>query len=1219
MNILRLKKAGLFIFLLAAAFIQVATAQDFTFSIQPSSLTLVPGQSSSFVVTVTPFDGFTNQVTLSISNLPSGVTATFSPQTITSPPGTSLLTLNATTNAATGSFTLGLVATGGGITNYATSSVSVSFGLLPLCYGAFQGTITDATTGLPVPYATVNAGNNYATANASGQYLITNLALSGSDNQPAYYGVTAEQTNYYESTDYAYAVCDATNTVNVSILLEEEGTISGILTSQEGQPLSGVLITATYQYTYYATTDTNGAFQFTSLGLAQDNGAADYEVRTSPAGYWTVYSNTIVQANSNSVVDLVAVPICTSTVTGSAVYTSTGLPATNASVLVETTGDFYGTTDVHGNYTVSNVTLNTDNTPISAYVQVTAPGSCSGYIEVEISNCDTEVTAPVIMITCPAPPPTNYYGSITGHVYDLQTGLVITNADVGTYYGSAETDSNGLYLINNVLVGTTPTSSTTWAVYASALDYFESESNVVVTAGMTSTQNFYLLRVGYGAVDGTVFNASTGLPVPGAYVYVAGIQYVTGPTGQYATGLLQLGAGNVPTSEYISAQDTGYWSTSTNTTITNGITNIVNIEMIPVCQGATIIGNVVNALTQEPITNATVTVSSQYYYSTMTDSNGDFILTNITVGNNNSPIQTTLEASAPGYNPQSKTLTIFCDATISTEFGAPETVFGAIDGYVTNAITGQPLTNVFIGSSFGEATDTDTNGYYILHQAPLGANGSNRTWTVTAGPVVIGSITYPAQNKSVVVSSNMTNQLNFGFGQPPTELVVSATGNPSPVYVGSNLVYTITLTNSAASASDVVLADTLPPNVTFLYASITNNSAGTFTEPTLSNGVVTTTTTNFSSDSAVVLLITVSPTAAGILTNVVTVTSETPDVNPSGTNHSATVINPAIAPLVPLYADLSLTMSGAPNPVLVSNQLTYALNVSNLGPTNAPGVVLTDSFPANVTFSSVTLSQGTYSSTPAGLQWTIGALNDEGTASATIVVQPLLTGELTNTATVSILPSVPSVTDTNLANNTASVVTAVTALTLTNLSDNYGPNIFNPQTGLFQQTNTVTNLSGVAASAVRVSVLDLPSGVQLYNASGSSDGVPYVEYDQPVPPGGNVVFLLEYYESTRQPFLPTNFVVTIVAAVVVPTPTGTMLQLDRNPFLSEGQLTIEFASVPGHTYVVEYSSDMQTWLAAAPPIVAKNTRTVWVDAGPPVTESLPGSPGQRFYRIVQTN
>jgi uncharacterized repeat protein (TIGR01451 family) len=768
--------------------------------------------------------------------------------------------------------------------------------------------------------------------------------------------------------------------------------------------------------------------------------------------------------------------------------------------------------------------------------------------------------------------------------------------------------------MTNVLVGTDAVTNANYYAVAEANNYFDSESNVIVNANQTTTQNFNLLRIGNGAVQGTVLNAATGLPVSGVYVSIANAY--TGTNGQYASGPLALGSGNAPTYESFYAQETGYWTTYTNTTITNGLTNTVNIELIQVCTGATIVGNVVNALNQQPITNATISVSSQYLYAT-TDTNGNFILTNITVGNNNSPIETTLTATAPGFNPQSKTVTIFCDATISTEFGAPETAFGAIDGFVTNAVTGQVLTNVFIGSEFGEATTTETNGYYILNQAPLGAGGSNRTWTVTAGPVTINGINYPAQTKSVVVSSNMTNLLSFGFGQAPTTLAVSATGAPNPVAVGSNLLYTITLTNSVANAANVLLTDTLPPGVTFVDASLTNNPGGEFGAPILSNGLVTIAATNFSPDSAVVLLITVTPTVAGTLTNVATVTSTTPEINPANTDLTATVISPVIAGA--LYADVGLSMTGAPNPVLVSNQLTYTLTVTNFGPDSAPAVVLTDSLPANVTFFSASVSQGGYTLISNGVQWNIGALNNQSSASATVVILPLQTGQITNTATVSLIPEVPPVTDTNLANNTASNVTTVTAATLTNVSLQYGPIVFNPQTGLYQQTVQFNNLSGVTAAAVRVAVQDLSSTAVLYNATGTTNGVPYVEYNQPVVTGSNVVFLLEYYDSTRQPFVSTNFIATVVAAVTVPTPTGTYLQLDTAPFLSAGQLTIEFASVPGHTYVVQYSSDMVTWLTATPPIVAANTRTQWIDGGPPETESLPGAPGQRFYRIVQTN
>ena len=153
---------------------------------------------------------------------------------------------------------------------------------------------------------------------------------------------------------------------------------------------------------------------------------------------------------------------------------------------------------------------------------------------------------------------------------------------------------------------------------------------------------------------------------------------------------------------------------------------------------------------------------------------------------------------------------------------------------VTNAVTGQPLPGTFIGSQFGESTTTDSNGFYKLTQAPLGANNSSRTWTVTAIPT-----NFSAQTLSVTVSSNAVAVLNFGFGQPPTALDVVAAGAPDPVTVGSNLVYTITLSNSVTDAANVLLADTLPPGVTFVSAALSANPGGAFSEPVLTNGLVT--------------------------------------------------------------------------------------------------------------------------------------------------------------------------------------------------------------------------------------------------------------------------------------------------------------------------------------------------------------------------------------------
>jgi hypothetical protein len=146
-------------------------APDFTLTLQPSSLTLIPDQESSLIISITPLDGFATNVTLSAEGLPAGVTATFQPATLT-PPGTSVLTLNAATNATLGGFTLNVTGIGGGVSNTTSSSVTVNFGLLPVCTSAFTGQVTDAQTGLPVGNAVVTTGYLDGDTDSNGFYII---------------------------------------------------------------------------------------------------------------------------------------------------------------------------------------------------------------------------------------------------------------------------------------------------------------------------------------------------------------------------------------------------------------------------------------------------------------------------------------------------------------------------------------------------------------------------------------------------------------------------------------------------------------------------------------------------------------------------------------------------------------------------------------------------------------------------------------------------------------------------------------------------------------------------------------------------------------------------------------------------------------------------------------------------------------------------------------
>jgi len=66
-SLLNAKLAGSALMLALA---RAVCAQDFTLTLQPSALTLIPNEGASFVVSMTPLNGFTSQVELAVGALP---------------------------------------------------------------------------------------------------------------------------------------------------------------------------------------------------------------------------------------------------------------------------------------------------------------------------------------------------------------------------------------------------------------------------------------------------------------------------------------------------------------------------------------------------------------------------------------------------------------------------------------------------------------------------------------------------------------------------------------------------------------------------------------------------------------------------------------------------------------------------------------------------------------------------------------------------------------------------------------------------------------------------------------------------------------------------------------------------------------------------------------------------------------------------------------------
>jgi uncharacterized repeat protein (TIGR01451 family) len=163
------------------------------------------------------------------------------------------------------------------------------------------------------------------------------------------------------------------------------------------------------------------------------------------------------------------------------------------------------------------------------------------------------------------------------------------------------------------------------------------------------------------------------------------------------------------------------------------------------------------------------------------------------------------------------------------------------------------------------------------------------------------------------------------------DLTVRKEASSGTVLAGNELTYTIWITNSGPlPAQNVRVTDTLPGGMTWIAST---PSQGTCTTLTCDLGIL-----NPGGVATVNIRVRVnSNTSEGTLANQVIVGTDTPD-DPA--NNTATV-----STAVQTQADLSLTLRDEPDPVVAGTLLTYTLTLTNAGPSDAQGVVLTLTLP----------------------------------------------------------------------------------------------------------------------------------------------------------------------------------------------------------------------------------------------------------------------------------
>jgi uncharacterized repeat protein (TIGR01451 family) len=296
--------------------------------------------------------------------------------------------------------------------------------------------------------------------------------------------------------------------------------------------------------------------------------------------------------------------------------------------------------------------------------------------------------------------------------------------------------------------------------------------------------------------------------------------------------------------------------------------------------------------------------------------------------------------------------------------------------------------------SAGTVTGTPTGGVVanghqdeftlVVHALSSDANGSTISNTA--------NVTTDAMDDSAANDETATFNSTVAA---VADLVVSKSG-PTTVTAGTDVTYTITLTNAGPSdAQGVSLTDVVPTGTTFFSATPVSGqnpdgfsysqSAGTVTG-TPTGGVVA----NGHQDQFTLVVHALSSDADGsTISNTATVTTTTTD--DSAANDETETVNSTVTAV----ADLVVTQSQSANPTEGQN-LTLSITVTNNGPSDAQNVMLTDAVPAGTSF----VSSSFVSYTAANTTVSLGAIAAGGQVTGTIVVRPTEEGSVTNTATV---------------------------------------------------------------------------------------------------------------------------------------------------------------------------------------------------------------------------
>lgn len=710
--------------------------------------------------------GETEQVTVSLSPLLGSISGTVINQLTSDPIAGALITIRQfspagpviatavtdaggtflTANLEPGSYTVIAQSAGFGtqsasVAVLANEVSNVTIGLTQ-APGTVQGTVRRSDTNDPVAGAAVQVIRrdgtlvDEVTSDGAGFYAVEGLPAD------SYTLVVSSPAFQNQSVGFTILPGQAT-TVNV-FLAANPGVLTGTVTDLfSGGPIAGavVLVFPSQGIIPIAqeTTDQNG--QFSVPGLAP----GEYNVVASASNYARRGTGAVIFAGQTTDV---AIQLSPNPATISGTVTDTGgTPVTNATVrILDQNETVLGTaiTDEFGNYSVSNLPQGT------LTVLASAPDFAANLTAVTVTPGQILTDVNIAL--------SSLFGTISGQITNAATGdpIVGAIAVVRTVGGTSviiaadTTDVNGNYLLEGLSPGS-------YSVVGTAAGFGSITVGAIVQANAVTTANI-ALPPDTGMISGSLTDTA-GMAVTGSNIAVQ----VFDINGILVKTLLADSDGTftimdlAPGTYLVQITAPNYATAVASAVVAVNETAVLPVILSP--NPATVTGQVINAVTFDPLSGVIVTVTDLnglIVGSAVSDQNGQFTIQNLPPNT----LNVSASSTQPGFGSASVSVQLGPGAVNNVTLSLPP-VAGSLTGTVRDAETQNPLqgasVQVFDSTRALVATVvTDQNGQYLVNNLIPG------NVRVTASAANFGTVV-----QETAITANAQTVLDFNLPADP--------------------------------------------------------------------------------------------------------------------------------------------------------------------------------------------------------------------------------------------------------------------------------------------------------------------------------------------------------------------------------------------------------------------------------------------------------------------